>query len=188
MYLRTSILALVLGRLPHGTTSWTGLLGLPYPLLRDVSSNSCAISAAWINFTSIIEASFTPKQDAEGNLPGLANYTFSVGAFSLHDPGAATMQYHHTGEYVGKSAVGVNTVDGDSVYQIASVRKMFTAYLLLVELGSDYWARPVSEFYPNSLLPMHLQTILFRWSNGTKSLLFLGCSHGWGSSRSCALQ
>lgn len=97
------------------------------------------------------------------------------------------MQYHHTGEYVGKSAVGVNTVDGDSVYQIASVRKMFTAYLLLVELGSDYWARPVSEFYPNSLLPMHLQTILFRWSNGTKSLLSFGCSHGWDSSRSCAL-
>ncbi|KAI9723214.1 MAG: hypothetical protein M1812_001096 [Candelaria pacifica] len=158
MHLRTPIRALALSGLNQGAATWAGLLGPPYPPPHDVSSNSSTVSAAWHNFTSTIEASIAPQEDAQPKFPGLANFTVSVGMFSLNDPAAINLQYHYTSNDVKKSAAGVNTVNSDSVYRIASVSKAFTAYLLLVELGSDYWTRPVSEFVPDLAAPTNLSS------------------------------
>ncbi|KAI9769601.1 MAG: hypothetical protein M1835_006671 [Candelina submexicana] len=159
MNLHISILALVLGGVQHGTCSWAGLLGPSYPAPRDVHSNSSAVTVAWTNFTSSLEASIAPKGGTEAKFPGLANFTFSIGMFSVNDPSSVKVQYHHTGKDVEKSAVGVTAVDGNSVYRVASVSKAFTAYLLLIELGSDYWTRAVSEFVPDLVSPTNVSNM-----------------------------
>ncbi len=148
MHLGSATLALALGSFPYCTASWAGLLGPPYPPPRDVSSNSSAVYTAWRNFTATIEATIAPKI-AESKFQGLANFTISVGMFSLNDPGTPQLQFHHTGESVKMSGVGVNAVNGDSVYRIASATKVFKVYLLLLKLGSSYWARPISDFVPD---------------------------------------
>ena len=72
-----------------------------------------------------------------------------MGAFSIFDSRAANkLQYHHTGRDVETSNTGVTRVDGDSIYRVASVTKAFTVYLVLIEVGSRFWDRPITDFIP----------------------------------------
>ncbi|KAI9805436.1 MAG: hypothetical protein M1825_000687 [Sarcosagium campestre] len=148
MLVGPSILALLCFYVLNVTASWSNLLGPVYVAPKDVSGQGSALPAAWKNFTSIVEGSLTSTEKSKAQFPGLANFTFSIGLFSRNDPEAAKMQYHHTGKDVKESTVGVDAVDGDSVYRIASITKLFTVYLLLVELGDKYWARPITDFLP----------------------------------------
>ncbi|KAF4984248.1 hypothetical protein FZEAL_536 [Fusarium zealandicum] len=83
-------------------------------------------------------------------LGGVENLTFSLGAFSIHDPDATTaLQYHYTSPQIAKSAAGVSKVDADSVYRFASVSKMFTAYAGMVLLTDRQWNTPLAKIFPN---------------------------------------
>ena len=69
---------------------------------------------------------------------GLGNYTFSVGVFSMHDAAAQTAyQYHHTGPDVAQSSVGVTSVNGDSIYRVASITKLMTAFVGVLRLNAS---------------------------------------------------
>lgn len=124
------------------------LSGPAYPAPRDLSSNGSAVAAAWANFTETIDSYITQKGTVEGLLGNLGGYTFSVGSFSLHDPNATSLQYHHTGETVANSSQGVKEVNGESIYRIASISKVFTVYLILLEVGTNYWDEPITNFVP----------------------------------------
>ena len=107
------------------------------------------MSAAWSNFGAILNTYIDKNQTFQGLVPNLGSYTFSVGAFSIFDAQAATkLQYHHTRRDVETSNTGVTRVDGDSIYRVASVTKAFTVYLVLIEVGSRYWDRPITDFIP----------------------------------------
>lgn len=131
------------------STPAAALLGPGYPLPADLTSNGSLVSAAWSNFSAIIGTYIDRNQTVEGLVPDLGSYTFSVGAFSIFDPQAAEkLQYHHTGKDVKTSNIGVTRVDGDSIYRVASVSKVFTVYLALIEIGSRYWDSPITDFVP----------------------------------------
>lgn len=74
--------------------------------------------------------------------------TFSLGLFSIHDRAAAELQYHYASPEVVKAPNGTHKVDGDSIYRIASVSKLFTVYAGMIELSSEDWNRPITEFIP----------------------------------------
>ena len=76
------------------------------------------------------------------------NITFSLGLFSIHDQDAAELQYHYASPEVVKAPSGTHKVDGDSIYRIASVSKLFTVYAGMIELSSEDWNRPITEFIP----------------------------------------
>ena len=76
------------------------------------------------------------------------NVTFSLGLFSIHDPAAAELQYHYASPEVVKAPNGTHKVDGDSIYRIASVSKLFTVYAGMIELSSEDWNRPITDFIP----------------------------------------
>jgi CubicO group peptidase (beta-lactamase class C family) len=78
----------------------------------------------------------------------LKDLTFSVGLFSTHDARAERLQIHHTSAEVANSSVGVNRVDGDSIYRMASVSKLFTVFAGLLELDSKDWERPLTDIFP----------------------------------------
>lgn len=125
------------------------LLGLGYPPPTDLSSNGSLVYSAWSNFTAQMESYMRSNTTVEGLVPNLGSYTISVGAFSIHDPQAAeTLQYHHTGADVKNSDTGDKQVNCDSVYRVASITKLFTVYLTLVSIGSEYWERPLTDFIP----------------------------------------
>ena len=132
------------------STPAAALLGPGFPPPKDLSSNSSLVHAAWSNFTATLESYIRANTTLEGLVPNLGSYTFSVGAFSIYDEAAAeTLQYHHTGPDVKTSNTGITHADGDSIYRLASITKLFTVYLTLLEIGSGYWDCPITDFLPD---------------------------------------
>ena len=150
MHLLLPVLALLLqNTIPVSSTPAAALLGPAYPPPTDLTSNCSLVSAAWSNFSAIINTYIDRNQTLQGVVPNLGSYTFSVGAFSIFDARAAKkLHYHHTGRDVETSNTGVTRVDADSIYRVASVTKAFTVYLVLIEVGSRYWDRPITDFIP----------------------------------------
>ena len=122
-------------------------LGPGYVPPMDLTSNNSLVPAAWSQFTAIMNSYILTNESVEGLVPDFSKYTMSVSAFSMYDADTAQiLQYHHTAADVQKSNIGVNKVDGDSIYRVDSVSKSFTVYLTLIEIGSRYWDCPITDF------------------------------------------
>ncbi|KAL4930263.1 serine hydrolase domain-containing protein [Aspergillus undulatus] len=121
-------------------------LGPIYPAPRDLTSQNSKVAASWKNLTRAFESSF--HGHANTTLSELSNLTFSVGLFSTRDPAAEKLQYHHTSPEVANATIGTRKVDGDSIYRVASVSKLITAYAGMITLDQQEWERPLSETFP----------------------------------------
>ena len=124
-------------------------LGPSYPFPQDLTSERSHVSAAWKNVTSTLDKYLQdPSPELEGPA-GLKNLTFSLGMFSIHDTTAANLlQYHYTSAEVANSTVGITNVDGDSIYRVASISKLVTAYAAELNLDARDWDRPITDFVP----------------------------------------
>ncbi|KAI0487025.1 beta-lactamase/transpeptidase-like protein [Xylaria cf. heliscus] len=134
-------------------TVFARFLGPLDPAPIDLTSNSSSVRSQWENITSTLGSHLT-GQARNDALSGLDNITFSLGLFSLHDPKAAgSLQYHHTGPDIRNSTFGVNKVDGNSIYRVASMTKVMTVYAGLLLLNPSDWHKPLTEIFPeiNSL-------------------------------------
>jgi CubicO group peptidase (beta-lactamase class C family) len=128
------------------TRVYSDTLGPRFPPPIHFANNDSLIAAGWKNVTSVFDAYLqgdlesTPKQ-----LAGLENLTFSIGMFSIHDPAAQSLQYHYTSEEV-KNGPGTHNVDGDSIYRVASITKVFSVLAGLLEFDDEQWERPITDF------------------------------------------
>jgi CubicO group peptidase (beta-lactamase class C family) len=69
--------------------------------------------------------------------------------FSIHDSSAAAaLQFHHTSAEIANSTTGLKKVDGNSIYRVASVTKLFTTFAGMLELKESDWDRPITDFVP----------------------------------------
>ncbi|KAL8670632.1 MAG: hypothetical protein Q9168_004843 [Polycauliona sp. 1 TL-2023] len=125
-------------------------LGPTYPYPRDLTSEKSLVAAAWKNVSSTLDKYLQdPRPELKGTA-GLKNLTFSLGMFSIHDDAAAnSLQYHYASAEVANNTVGITKVDGDSIYRVASVTKLFTAYLGELHLDASDWDRPITDFVPS---------------------------------------
>lgn len=123
------------------------LPGPAYPAPQDISSDSSRVAASWKNVTATLEQ--TLKGDGLGKLASvmLKNTTFSVGMFSLHDPDASSLQYHHTAPSTLNGTYGTKSVDADSIYRVASISKLITTYAGMVKLHENDWNIPLTKIY-----------------------------------------
>ncbi|KAF9697184.1 hypothetical protein EKO04_004972 [Ascochyta lentis] len=71
------------------------------------------------------------------------NDTYSIQIFSTTS-GKPLLDYHRRGPAI----LGNRTVDGNSVYRIASVSKLLTVYLLLLEAGEKVFNDKVTKYLP----------------------------------------
>ncbi|KAF4216554.1 hypothetical protein CNMCM8980_001991 [Aspergillus fumigatiaffinis] len=124
------------------STSVANLLGPVYPAPRDLSSKSSRVAAGWKSLT----ARFHRETSSDSSL--LKNLTFSVGLFSIHDPAAESLQFHYTSSEIQNAPNGTKKVDGDSIYRVASLSKLFTVFAAMRELDSEQWERPLTEIIP----------------------------------------
>ncbi|KAL2861171.1 serine hydrolase domain-containing protein [Aspergillus lucknowensis] len=124
----------------------SNFLGPIYPAPRDLTSSDSLVAAGWKNLARKFETSLGSSSNSA--LSQLNDLTFSVGLFSTHDSSAERLQYHHTAPEIANSATGTRKVDGDSIYRIASVSKLFTVLAGLIELKGQDWERPLSELFP----------------------------------------
>ena len=127
-------------------------LGPIYPAPFDLSSKESLVAASWTNLTSSLENYLNEKENtASEAISALRDMAFSIGMFSIHDPLAAkSLQFHYTSAEIANSTQGVNKLDGDSIYRVASISKLVTVYTGLLELGlgSRDWNWPIGDFVP----------------------------------------
>ncbi|KAL4786392.1 beta-lactamase/transpeptidase-like protein [Aspergillus varians] len=124
----------------------SNFLGPIYPAPRDLTSSNSLVAAGWKNLTRNLENSLHGHSNS--TLSELKDLTFSIGLFSTHDLNAEKLQYHHTAPEILNATTGTHKVDGDSIYRIASVSKLFTVLAGLIELDGQDWERPLSELFP----------------------------------------
>ena len=133
------------------TAALTDFLGPTYPAPIDLTSNNSLIPASWKNLTSTFDAYLKKgNQSTASKLPlsGVEKVTFSVGLFSIDDPAAAKLQYHYTSPEIANATQGTTQVNGDSIYRIASVSKLFTVFAGLLQLTDEDWNRPLTDIIP----------------------------------------
>jgi CubicO group peptidase (beta-lactamase class C family) len=125
-------------------------LGPTYPAPVDLTSSKSLVPPAWKNLTSIFDAYLKEQQKptATSSLTIVENVTFSIGLFSLHDSAAQRLQYHYTAPEIANAPNGTHKVDGDSIYRVASVSKLFTVFAGMLSLTDEDWNRPLSEIIP----------------------------------------
>ena len=128
---------------------FSDLLSPTYPPPQDLASDQSFVSAAWDNLTSILETYLNTSTNDIASLSGPKSLTFSAGMFSVRDETAAeSLQFHHTSAEVANSTYGINQVDGDSIYRVASITKLITALAGELELSTTDWERPITDFVP----------------------------------------
>lgn len=126
------------------------ILGPVYPPPVDLSSATSVVPSAWNEITNVLDGYFNGSLGANlaSSFSGAENVTFSIGAFSLNDPAALdTLQYHHTSAEV-INGNGTDHVDADSIYILASITKVFTAFSGLLALTDEEWNRPLTQCIP----------------------------------------
>lgn len=124
-------------------------LGSPYPPPVDLASETSIVAQAWVNLTTAVDGYLRANQTSLSNpLVGAKDVTFSFGLLSIHDAGAAKLQYHHTSPEIANQTNGTTKVNGHSIYRMASVSKLFTVFAGMLELTDEDWNRPLTAVIP----------------------------------------
>ena len=130
------------------STVFADFLGPTYPPPIDLTSDESAVSQSWKTLTATLDRFVKDPNSAPATTLGLENVTFSIEMFSLYDPAATKLQYHYTAPEIATAKNGTNAVDGDSIYKIASVSKLFTVFAAQLKLSDADWDRPLSDIFP----------------------------------------
>ncbi|KAK5455217.1 hypothetical protein LTS15_005937 [Exophiala xenobiotica] len=138
------------------TGTLADFVGPTYPAPLDLSSNASLVAASWRNLSSTLDSYL--KNTSKGpsisssstslSAAKLGNVTFSLGMFSMHDPEASKLEYHHTSSEIAKASHGTHSIQGDSIYRIASMTKLFTVLGGLLTMADEDWNRPLTSIIP----------------------------------------
>ncbi|KAH8895648.1 beta-lactamase/transpeptidase-like protein [Thozetella sp. PMI_491] len=130
-----ALLALVSNAAHSAATSLDcGLFGPDFPppqVLADDPAIAKATSNLELQFADVASP-FVPDDTA-----------YSVAFFSTKS-NEPLWEYH----YSPPIPLGVDKVDGDSIYRIGSISKVFTVWTMLVELGDKYFNEPIVQYVP----------------------------------------
>jgi CubicO group peptidase (beta-lactamase class C family) len=115
--------------------------GPAFPKPQKLSS-STTMQAAFKNLTE----QFTSR-DAD-NTTGAQAMSYSLEVFSASE-GTPIWKWYHTAPTLAKSnTTGVRAVDGNTVYRLGSLTKVFTIYTFLLEVGDANFNDPITKFVP----------------------------------------
>jgi hypothetical protein len=142
------------------------LLGPAFPFPRDLPSSD-AFHRATASLDAALDAALRTGSTPYGNGP-YNKTAFSVTLFSGFTDGLIH-EYHHTPPFIAESKIGTRKIDADSIYRIASVSKLLTAYLLLIRDGEAHLNTAVAELIPELTKPSYNSTtgVLIDWDQVT---------------------
>lgn len=121
------------------------LLGPSFtPPSNILSSN--VIQEAVLNVTNALNNAVRTGKSTFGSFNS-STTSFSLTAISQLDS-TPIIDFHHTSGSLNVSAGSTSKITSSTVYRIGSVSKLFTVYALLLNNGTKYWNRPVTDFIP----------------------------------------
>ena len=120
------------------------------PILGPVFSppmrlDSSALQNAFQNLTEILNQAIAVGNSTHGPVDN--NTSYAVQFFSSYGAEPA-FEWYFTPPSIRNGSFGTKNVDGNSIFRIGSITKLFTAYALLAELGDTYWDQSVAQVLP----------------------------------------
>jgi hypothetical protein len=82
------------------------------------------------------------------NITGVDLFSYSLQVFSTNPGSPILWERHRTARDLPANTTGVRKVDGNTVYRLGSVTKVFTVLTFLAEAGDVYWTTPITKFIP----------------------------------------
>lgn len=122
------------------TASICPILGPVFPVPSELHSSTTFQETLKL-LESKIDGALASGNTTHG--PVSPNDTYSIQIFSTKSE-KPLLDYHRRGPAV----LGNRTIDGDSVYRIASASKLITVYLLLLEAGEGIFSEKVTKYLP----------------------------------------
>jgi hypothetical protein len=140
MRFQTSLLKFLL-IVPFGTGSSEPcpIYGPVFPSPTNLDTSK-SFREALSNLSSSISDALATGNSTHG--PVSSNDTYAIQVFSTSDD-TPLLEYYNSGQNLVNS-----TVDGDSVFRIGSVSKLYAVYLLLIEAGENVMNDPVTKYMP----------------------------------------
>jgi hypothetical protein len=111
-----------------------------FPAPKELHS-SITFQATLKTIQAKVDEAFASGNTSHG--PVNPNDTYSIQIFSTVSE-RPLLDYHRRGQ----ALLGNRTIDGDSVYRIASTSKLLTVYLLLLEAGETIFKEKVTKYVP----------------------------------------
>lgn len=126
-----------------------GIPNCPYPgpafPKPTALASSDRIKTAIANLTATFDArGMDPSTNPDGT-------SWSIQVFSASDPDEdkpVWSHYHTATDLLAADTPGVKSIDGNTVYRLGSVTKIFTILTFLIEAGDTYWNTPVTQWVP----------------------------------------
>ena len=158
------------------------ILGPVFPTPRTLSTS--VLQGVFKNLTGTLNRAVATGNSTHGVVNNDTSYTIQF--FSL-DEAEPAFEWYYTSPSIRNGSFGTKEVDGDSIFRIGSVTKLFTVYAMLTELGDIYWDQPVTNSLPellNQAQKSHSDPINFLdWTDVTLGAL---ASHLTGVTRDLA--
>lgn len=82
------------------------------------------------------------------NNTGSDKFSYSVEVFAASEQKPLWSHYWTAKNLATMNTTGTKTVDGDTVYRIGSLTKIFTMLTFLAEVGDASWNEPIAKFIP----------------------------------------
>jgi len=82
------------------------------------------------------------------NITGVDRFSYSIQIFSSNPGPPILWERHRTAKNLPANTTGVKDVDGDTVYRLGSVSKVFTVLAFLAEAGDVHWNQPITKYVP----------------------------------------
>ncbi|KAF2642179.1 beta-lactamase/transpeptidase-like protein [Massarina eburnea CBS 473.64] len=120
------------------------LIGPEFPAPKNLADHP-----AWKEALATITADF--EYIDASNITGVDKFSYSVQVFSTN-PGAPLLwERYRTSTDLPADTTGVKSVDGDTVYRLGSVTKIFTVLAFLAERGDVDWTQSITKYIPELL-------------------------------------
>jgi hypothetical protein len=126
-------------------TSLCPLLGPDFPAPRNILQNP-GFRNTINSFSNTLQQVLSTGNSSYGPFDP-ANNTFSINVFSTFSD-TPLYNYHYTAPRFSNGSIGAKTVDGDTVFRVGSISKLFTVFALLIEKGDANLNDPVTKYVP----------------------------------------
>ena len=84
----------------------------------------------------------------KSNSSGSDAYSYSFEIFSAQDRESILSHYWTAPNLATLNSTGVKQVDGNTVYRLGSVTKVFTVLTYLAQVGDTTWNDPITKYVP----------------------------------------
>lgn len=117
------------------------LIGPEFPPPKNLAGNP-----RWRDAIANITAVFDYIDTS--NITGIDLFSYSIQIFSTNPGPPVLWERYRTAKDLPANTTGVKIVDGDTVYRLGSVSKVYTVLTWLAERGDVEWNTPITEYIP----------------------------------------